>query len=521
MYMNLRCWTCGLLGMVLLAGRAAAADDPFFVQVIEVAERTVAAEIADLDGDGRSDLMQIVFSGIPPNESRRIRVFYQTPVGTIPNRPSLDMALPGPAAAFDLANVLGGPGVELLLLTPKGVTIVAFDARSGEADASSPGFQISEVGVGAGLTVGAGEDERGLDRLSIVSLELGPEPRLLVPGLGETFIVSPQGELLGRVRVGGRANYIIAPPGPVLAESDVQLFFDPSRVFVGDVDGDALPDIVGSTRHEIRVFRGRADGSYPEDPDEQIWLGLVSEDDHIRGSGAVRTAVRDIDGDGLLDLLITQSSGSILDAGATSSVYLNRNGKWNLSESDGEVSISQALSADQLLDVDADGRLELVQISFPMSVLELIEMFFSRSVDARFKVYALSEDQGALRLGKEPRVVKKISIPLDFKTGRPHGFIPTLDFDFNADGVRDYLSSTDGSALEIFLGGKSKPYARRDGRQSLETVGRVRRGDLNGDGLTDLVLYNPRKPGSNVFLLRNAGTLPGTPPRPLEMQSAP
>lgn len=516
----MRCWIYVLLGTALLV-RPAVAADPFFVQIIEVAERTVVAEIADLDGDGRSDLLQVVFAGIPPNEKRLIRVFYQRAQGTIPGVPDLEVPLPGPAAAFDLANLRGDAGVELLLLTPKGVTIVSFDGLRAGQDPESRGIEIAELRVPGGLSVGAAEDERGLDRLPMVSLDFGEEPRLLVPGLGETFVLSAEGTLHARVRVGGRANYIIAPPGPVLAESDVQLFFDPSRVFVGDVDGDGLADIVGSTRHELRVFRGRPDGSYSLEPDEQIWLGLVSEADHIRGSGAVRTAVRDIDGDGLLDLLITKSSGSILDANATSSIYLNRAGKWKLDEPDGEVSIVEALSADQLLDVDADGRLELVQISFPMTVLELIEMFFSRSVDARFKVYALEEKNGKLRLGEKPRVIKKISIPLDFKTGRPHGFTPTLDFDFNGDGKRDYLSSTDGSALKIFLGGEKKPYARRDGEQSLETVGRVREGDLNGDGLTDMVLYNPRKPGSHVFLLRNAGVLPGTPKASPELRPAP
>ena len=63
----------------------ARAEDPFTVQVIESLGRTVTAELADVDGGGRQDLVQAVTSGMPPDEKRVVRVYPQQAGGWIPS----------------------------------------------------------------------------------------------------------------------------------------------------------------------------------------------------------------------------------------------------------------------------------------------------------------------------------------------------------------------------------------------------------------------------------------------------
>jgi hypothetical protein len=111
-----------------------------------------------------------------------------------------------------------------------------------------------------------------------------------------------------------------------------------------------------------------------------------------------------------------------------------------------------------------------------------------------------------------PRYQRKLDIPINFETGRARGFVPTLDFDLNGDGRRDFLSSTDGTALEIFLGHEGPGTFRRAARQRVDTTGTLSVGDWNGDGLPDLLLFDPRQPNHPIRLLRNLGTLPGGPP---------
>jgi hypothetical protein len=103
-------------------------------------------------------------------------------------------------------------------------------------------------------------------------------------------------------------------------------------------------------------------------------------------------------------------------------------------------------------------------------------------------------------------------VPLNFETGRIRGFLPSFSNDLNGDGRLDLVTSGDGSQLEVFLGGATSTYSSRDGRQSLDVEGMLRSGDLDGDGLPDLVLFNPRSDGKPILLGRNLGMLPGTAP---------
>ncbi len=112
--------------MFALSGPVVAAEDGFSVQVIESRGRTVTAELVDLDGDGRQDLLQAVTFGMPPDERRLVRVHIQSSEGEIAAQPTLEVTIPENSAAYDLAEVDGVPGAELLLLRPRGIGIVSF-----------------------------------------------------------------------------------------------------------------------------------------------------------------------------------------------------------------------------------------------------------------------------------------------------------------------------------------------------------------------------------------------------------
>lgn len=486
--------------LVAVPGFVAAAD-AFEVKRIPSEGRTVAAEIADFDGDGLGDLMQIVFVGLPPAESRIIRVFLQSRDGTFPSEPSFRLPLPAGSAAYDLADLNGEPGVELILLRSGGVMILSLAS----VDAGAQEFPVP-----GGPTLGAVEDERGIDRLKLAWPELGSPPWLIVPQLSEVVVLRATGEPMGRLQVGARANYFVSPrPGPLLMESDVQLFLDVPRLSVGDVNGDGEPDLVASMRHELRVFLRREDGRFDARADRSLPLARVSARDHVRGTGAVRVAASDLDGDGRLDLLISHLTGGLLDAQFKTSVHLNRNGDWNLDEPD-QLFVTSGYGTDELVDLDGDGRPELVRVTLSFSVFELVEALVTRALDAQVAVYRVAQEAG---LGAEPWLELKLDIPLSYESGRPRGFVPNVRADLNGDGHRDLLDSGAGKRVNVFLGGSTNPYQDRAARQSFDTNGRIRFGDLEGDGMADFVLYDPREPDGDLRLIRNLGTLPGSTPR--------
>jgi hypothetical protein len=489
-------------------GASARAEPAFDLLEISSRGRTVAAEYADLDGDGRTDLLQIAFVGYPPDESRWLRVYLQDARGELPTAPSFSWPLPEGAAAYDLADLDSRPGVELMLLQPGGLAILSL---------GGPELRTRTLPVPNPPTLAVAADERGLDRIRIARDGLGPEPWLLVPQPGRTVALSPQGQVLARLEVGALANYLVQPqPGPLVFESDVQVYIDAPRLSVADVDGDARPDIVASSRHYLRVFLRRADGSFSTSPDRVIPLARVSERDHLRGSGAVRVDVSDLDGDGRADVLVSHISGALRDARTQTSIHLNRGAGWDLGSPDQSFESQGSWSSVELLDLDGDGRLELVRTDISFSLLELIEILVTSALDARVAVHRRDDNGG---FEPDPWLDRKLDIPLSFETFRPRGFVPTVQYDMNGDGHRDLVSSGGGEAIEVFLGGPEQKFGKRVARDEADSRGLASFGDLDSDGLPDLVIYDPLRPDAPVLVARNAGALPGS-PRRLQMSPA-
>jgi hypothetical protein len=486
----------------LSGARAEEPDEPFTMQQIASDGRTVAAELGDFDGDGTTDLLQIVFKGVPPDEQRVIRLWKQQgEEHELASAPSVELPVPSDSAAYDVGDALPErPGLELVLLRPKGLTIVAFGAS---------GAQLRDVTVD-GPTVAPAEDERGLDRLHLVYSDFGDSPWLMVPMIAQTEFRAADGSLRARLDVGARANYFMPQrPGPMLVDSDIQLLLDVPRISVADVDGDGKADVVGSSRHDLRVFLRRPDGSFAVEPDRDLKLALISEKDHIRGYGAVRVEVRDVSGDGKADLLISTLAGGISDATSTTRIHLNRGGTWNLAKPDFTCEPRSGWGADQLIDIDHDGKPELMHVAVAFGVLDLIQALVTRAIDAEVTVYR-ADASGVF--AKEPWFKRKLNIAISFDTGRPLGFVPTGSFDLNGDGYDDLVTPGRGDRIDVYLGSANGIADAQSGRQAVPTSGRVRGGDWNGDGLEDLLLYDPRLSGGAVRIATNRGVLPGTLP---------
>ena len=65
------------LALMLLCGGARAEGAPFSITEIPVDHRVAQADIADLDGDGRGDLLWVALEGVPPTARREIRAHFQ------------------------------------------------------------------------------------------------------------------------------------------------------------------------------------------------------------------------------------------------------------------------------------------------------------------------------------------------------------------------------------------------------------------------------------------------------------
>ena len=485
-----------LLSGLLTTFTALGDDEVFELSEISNEGRVVSAGFADFDGDGRKDLMIASLKGMPPEETRTVRVHLQNADGLYPASPSHAIAIPKGSAVYDIADLKDTPGEELVLLRPDAITILSIAAA-----------EVVEwhIPVEGPSTVAASDDERGFDSYRLV-YAIGSKPLILVPQIGLVSVLSADGELMGQVDVGGRANYFVARSGSVFsAESDLQLYLDTPKLSIGDVNGDARADIVAATRHEIRVFLGREDGRFDREPSYVHALKLISPLDHSRGSGSVVTVARDVDGNGLLDLVITHVEGTFSDTVTTTYFYRNRDGRWDLANADEKFVSEGTLSSDLLLDIDGDNAYELVRLKFKFSVLEVVEILLTRKIDSVVEVHRLKPDG---RFDTKPSSRRKFSTGISFDTFRPKGFMPQTGIDINADGLMDVVTSADGKGIEVYLGTEDEPFTRRTARQDMSTTGRIRFTDFNDDGLLDFVLYDSQSFDAPLQIGRNRGVLP-------------
>ena len=66
--MRATAWLAALGSVLALA--AAAEEEPFEIIELPAPGRTAAAGLADLDGDGRTDVFHVGLSGVPPRDRR-------------------------------------------------------------------------------------------------------------------------------------------------------------------------------------------------------------------------------------------------------------------------------------------------------------------------------------------------------------------------------------------------------------------------------------------------------------------
>ena len=481
--------------LVFASAGHSAAQEVFQVSELERDGRTVAVEVADLDGDGLEDLLAIRVSGMPPSESRRLDIYFQKVGADFGAQPGFSLPLPTDTTVFDLANLDEIPGQEFVLLRPRGVRVISFRERNAVP---------TDIVLKDGVTLGAASNERGLQRVPLVDSRLTGAPVLMLPGLGEIYLLRPNGESLGRLEVGSRAEYYFERGGMLYSEASIRLFLQAPRISVGRIDGDERVDILSATRHELRIFLQREDGSFGPEPQRRLPLELVSEQDHIRGIGTIRIVGRDLNADQRLDLLITVGSGGIMAAKSRTTLHLNRDGDWNLDAPDMLIEKDKSMAVDQLVDLDGDGRLELLQGTVPLSILELVEIFLTRSLDSYVSAYRIPDGVAAVAGPPEILWTRKFGLPLSFEAGGTEGFLPTLRHDFNQDGYLDLLLASNDTTLEVNLGSALPTYFDRRLRQSFKVTGFVDAKDLNADGFPDLIAYDPRVEGAPIVIALNS-----------------
>ncbi|HMK73867.1 MAG TPA: VCBS repeat-containing protein [Myxococcaceae bacterium] len=495
--------------LVLLAAGSGLGADPqrFDKKKLMVLGDVVVVAAADLDGDGKLDIVAGYTTGVMPNIKRSLAVFWNRD-GGFGTAPDLALSLDEVEAfGFELADIDGQPGDELLLFTPRGVL-----ARSFRGRAAGPPVTLVEQ-----PTAFARPAPGMLPRLRLVQDVSGPgSHELLVPGTKNLTVYRKQGSAyqraadlsldvqagwssldqlrrLDRVRSRSVPNFRISAAYP--------------SIYVADVDGDGLNDLVATLEDRIAIYRQSPGLSFPSAPSFTRDFAVRTPEELKEAGTQASVTVADVDGDGVADLVVRKLvARGLASVTTTTYVFFGRKGGSYPDAPDQILKGEGATGTDvELFDVTGDGHPDLVVPSVNIGIFAIVKILLNRTLSINFQVFPF--EPAKRRFAEKPAAERELTFKLNLSGAAD---IQAIDMfgDYNGDRRVDLAFGTGDDELSVFLGGKGTLFADSASTQiPVRAVGRLESVDLDGKGRSDMLLYYPATQGhrGEVMLLKNVG----------------
>ena len=299
---------------------------------------------------------------------------------------------------------------------------------------------------------------------------------------------------------GGFAEPIKLPVAPTMQAGSGVSYSVPS-VYPLDYDGDGRGDLAVLDEGRLIVFKDATALAEPAAIDVPGGLTAPSSARPV-GSDAPTRTLRDLadhNGDGIVDLTISTAKGEgpMEAETATHFHFGRREGTATAFDPEPDSSVETgAIGNMEMVDIDGDGRNDIVAVAGELSVGKLAMALMTGSISLDAAIHLMGDDG----FDEEPTATRKMKLG-ENSPGPAFG-------DVNGDGRQDVVQITD-DGLEVALGeATARLFPKRplevehDEPFGDETASRAEAKDLNEDGKDDLLLHYGPTTGVLVLLSR-------------------
>ncbi len=255
---------------------------------------------------------------------------------------------------------------------------------------------------------------------------------------------------------------------PIKASIDMtfeRVSFSEARIFNVDCNFDQLIDIVVVEQNQLQVYQQSKDGHFspinnrillPMEISALPWWSVKGADGESADQSDLEHRmlenIEDINGDGIIDIMVrhTKSSG-VLDRQNQYEIHYGSNQNDVLvfdQQANTLISADGTLSGLELLDINADGRKEILVSSFDIGVSQIIGALLSGSIDQDVYVFSLDEED---KYNKKPLFSEEVDLNFSLSSGST-GQPVILMADLNGDGFKELVLSAGKKRLAIYKG---------------------------------------------------------------------
>ncbi len=444
--------------LVSTPARSAPSKRAFVRHDLAVPGSVLSLSYGDVDADGWIDLVVSYRRKAGPSAERYLAIFRRRPTG-LPSTPDLFIAAPSTAAAFDLGDVDGDGADELVYLMASGAF---FQSVSTAPRSLAAGPVQRLVSVPTLVVVPEEEDLVGWDFLRPVGP--GTPETLVLPGRRELrmFRRDEQGRWVSWCDVhlwqwsyydAERGHY--RPSGRGGSSGRPYAFrvttVVPNIDFL-DQTGDGRPDLIAHYEDRVALHPATAEGCFAVDAQYLRWFQVRTKAELESRDQRVSAEITDLDSDGIADLVLTKIGGGVRTLKTELRLFRGlRDGGFSdkpvqTFKDDGFATLAR------FIDIDGDGRIEMVHPHAPVSIMSMTRALLSSSIGLELRIRRPDPKSGFFQA--RPAQTIDVSVGLDLSSGAAlRASAPVIGFDFNGDNRRDVVVP-DGADAMVMLPGR-------------------------------------------------------------------